>query len=114
MKFKLTITLSVLCVIFLLSCNTSTAPVIGKWNVKSIMGQQANGGTNYLEINKDQTAIEVNDAVGKVKRTWSIRENEFCLKALVEDGGFEMCGKYKVEGNLLYWNIMDMEFIYEK
>jgi hypothetical protein len=71
------------------------------------------GEKTYLIINEDNTAIEKNN-LGEINRTWSIKGNELCFKATDADGGMESCGSYKLEGNKLIWNVMDIEMIYEK
>jgi hypothetical protein len=101
----------------MISCNDkikSENKIAGKWILKSAMGIISKDGPNtYMVLNDDNTAIEKN-TFGEHKRTWSIKGNELCLKALEEDGGIESCGSYKIEDNKLVWTIMEIEMIYEK
>lgn len=77
------------------------------------MGIESKDDKTYMILNDDNTAIEKN-SFGEFKRTWSIKGNEFCLKATEEDGGIESCGSYKLDGENLIWNVMEIEIIYQK
>ena len=99
------------------SCNSSEkakSSMTGKWILKSAMGiESQDGDKSYILLNDDNTAIE-KSKFGESKRTWSIKGDSLCLKAIEEDGGIESCGTYKLDGDKLVWNLMDVEIIYEK
>ena len=97
---------------FLTNCNNSDS-ISGKWIVKSAMGIESKDDKTYMILTDDNTAIEKNN-FGEFKRTWSIKGNELCLKASEEDGGIESCGSFKLDGNKLIWNVMEIEIIYQK
>jgi len=118
MKKVMTIFGAILFAYFIIaSCNNSEkakSSMTGKWILKSAMGIESKDGDNtYLLLNDDNTAIEKN-MFAESKRTWSIKGDSFCLKGIEEDGGIEVCGTYKLDGDKLVWNLMDVEMIYEK
>jgi hypothetical protein len=118
MKKTMTIFGAILFASFILaSCNSSEkskSSMTGKWMLKSAMGIESQDGDNtYILLNDDNTAIEKNK-FGEYKRTWSIKGDSLCLKTIEEDGGIESCGTYKLDGDKLVWNLMDVEMIYEK
>ncbi len=118
MKKTIKIFVAILFASFILaSCNSSEkakTSMTGKWILKSAMGIESQDGDNtYMLLNDDNTAIEKNK-FGESKRTWSIKGDSLCLKATEEDGGIESCGSYKLDGDKLVWNLMDVEMIYEK
>ncbi len=100
--------------IILISCANEKKSITGQWILKSASGiELQDADKTYLIINEDNTAIE-KSKFGEMNRTWSIKGNELCLKATDSDGGIESCGTYKLDGNKLIWNVMDIEMIYQK
>lgn len=106
--------------LILTNCNTNTQnentsndkSLVGKWIVESTNGMPVDT-KSYMLLNEDYTAMEVN-SFGENERTWFVKGNDLCLKALEADGGIESCGSFKIKGNKLIWTIFDMEMVYKK
>jgi len=82
------------------SCSNAKGKIDGKWVLKKASGTSVNDPNNYLILKSDGSAIE-NNGAGENAKTWTIHDDELCIKALDSDGGIETCGEYSLNGDVL-------------
>ncbi len=82
------------------ACSNDAGKIDGKWVLKKASGNAVNDPNNYLILKSDGSAIE-NNGAGENAKTWTIHDEELCIKALDSDGGIETCGEYSLKGDVL-------------
>ena len=108
---RLQLLASYLLILFAISCftacNNEQGNIEGKWVLSNSSGTAVNDPNNYLILKADGSAIE-NNGSGENPRTWTIQDDNLCIKALDSDGGIETCGDYELKGDVLIVEMNDL------
>ena len=100
-------TFTLLITLLIFSCSNNEDSIIGKWVVTKANGLESIDDDNYFVFNDDNSAVE-NNQFGANYRTWSIDENNLCIRANDEDGGFEICGEFFIENDKMIFDMIVM------
>jgi hypothetical protein len=100
-------TFTLLITLLIFSCSNNEDSIIGKWVVTKANGLESIDDDNYFVFNDDNSAVE-NNQFGANYRTWSIDENNLCIRANDEDGGFEICGEFIIENDKMIFDMIVM------
>ena len=89
------------------ACSNQQGQIEGKWVLTQSSGNAINDPNNYLILKADGSAIE-NNGSGENARTWNIKDDNLCIKALDSDGGIETCGNYELKDKVLIVEMSDL------